>query len=75
MVLRWRHGEMLTLIIFYPGKPQCITLLFYTLFNAYALSLKELNETHLHIYPYPMGLTSMIGSCSVLCYRIPVEVE
>ena len=40
-----------------------------------ALSFKELNETHLHIYLYPMSLTSMIGSCRLLCYRASVEIE
>jgi hypothetical protein len=47
------------------------------LFYACALSLKELNETHLYIYIYiyPISLTSMIGSCSVLCYMILVEAE
>ena len=40
-----------------------------------ALSCKELNETHLHIYLYPMSLTSMIGLCRLLCYRTLVEVE
>ena len=54
--------------------------LFYTLFYTCALSFKELNETHfiyiyLYIYLYPMSLTSMTGSCRLLCYRTPVEVE
>ena len=39
------------------------------------IKFKELNETHLHIYLYPMSLTSMTGSCRLLCYRTPVEVE
>ena len=37
---------------------------------ACALSFKELNENHLHIYPYPMSPTSMSGLCRLLCYRI-----
>ena len=40
-----------------------------------ALSFKELNEAHLHIYLYPMSLTSMTGSCRLVCYRTSVEVE
>jgi hypothetical protein len=38
-------------------------------FYACALSFKELN------YPDLMSLTSITGSCSLLCYRIIVEVE
>ena len=61
--------------ISYPGKPRCITPTFCSLNYICALSFKELNETHLYIYLYPMSLTSMTGSCRSLCYRTPVEVE
>ena len=59
------------------GKPRCITPTVCSLNYICALSFKELNETHLHIYIYlyPMSLTSMTGSCRLLCYRTPVEVE
>jgi hypothetical protein len=72
----YRLDGMLTLVISYPGKPRCITPTILTLFYACALSLKGVEWNPLaYIYPYPMSLTSMIGSYSVLCYRIPVEVE
>ena len=61
--------------ISYPGKPRCITPTLCSLNYICALRFKELNETHLHIYLYPMNLTSMTGSCRLLCYRTPVEVE
>ena len=80
----WRNGafgdrvammESYLLIIFFLGKPRCTTPTFCSLNYNGALSFKELNETHLHIYLYPMSLTSMTGSCRLLCYRNPVEVE
>ena len=57
------------------GKSRCITPTFCSLNYICALSFKELNETHLHIYLYPMSLTSMTGSCRIPFYRTPVEVE
>ena len=41
------------------GKPRCITPTFCSLIYICALSFKELIETHLHIYLYPMSLTSI----------------
>ena len=67
--------QILTFNISYPGKSRCITPTFCSLNYICALSFKELNETHLHIYLYPMSLTSIIGSCRLLCYRSPVEVK
>ena len=57
------------------GKPRCITPILLQFKLYLCIKFKELNETHLHIYLYPMSLTSMIGSCRLLCYRTPVEVE
>ena len=44
-------------------NPYYFALLFY----ACALIFKVLNEKQLHIYPYPMSPTSMLGSCRLLC--------
>ena len=40
-----------------------------------SLSLSIYIYIYIYIYPYPMSPTSMIGSCRLLCYRTPVEVE
>jgi hypothetical protein len=61
--------------IFTQASPSAQPLLFCALFYACALGFKELNETHLHIYPDPMSLTSMSRLCRFLCYRTLVEVK
>ena len=61
---RWNANPWLYLAQAIPGAEP---LLFSTLSYACALSFKELNEIHLHIYPYPMSPTSMLGSCRLLC--------
>ena len=69
MLPRWNANIWLYISQASPGAQ---ALLFYTLSYVYALSFKELNETHLHIYiyPYPMSPISMLESCRLLCYRI-----
>ena len=59
-----RHDGILTFGYILPRlapvhNPYYSALLFY----ACALSFKELNKNHLHIYPYPMSPTSMSESC------------
>ena len=61
--------------ISYPSKPRCITPTFLQFKLYLCIKFKELNKTHLHIYFYPRGLTSMTGSCGMLCYRTSIEVE
>ena len=34
-----------------------------------------MKTTCIYIYPYPMSLTSMTGSCKLLCCMTPIEVE
>ena len=67
--------QILTFNISYPGKPRCITPTFCSLNYICALSLRSWMEpTCIHTF-IPMSLTSIIGSCRLLCYRTPVEVE
>jgi hypothetical protein len=49
-----RHDGILTLVIFYPGKPRCLTPIILHFILCLCIKLKELNETHLlYIYiPY-----------------------